>query len=337
MRKKVLIIKISALGDVCLALPHIEVILTHHQDDEVWIMTSPAFHDLFINHPRLKTVILDRADHFGLHGALARILWVRRQRFDAIYELQGNRTSRLLARFSGAATRVGTQPYGLFTQHPQEMYTIHTQQSIYDRLNDTLRAAGLPEAEPKATLYPFPGDSGRVQAWLDQNKLAGEKIALLHAGCSPEWPSKQWPLASFLALAQMIEQAGISCVWVGGQEDRGINSRLAASVGVDATGGFPLLQLYLLGGRAQFAVTNDSGPMHILALAGIPVFSFFGPTNWVRSHAAGQQERVLHNQTPCSPCFLKQCPLNKKHACLAGISPAEAFSRINAENLFYKN
>jgi len=54
--KKILIIKLSALGDVFLALPHVDAILSHHQEDQVWLMTSPSFIQVFAHHPRLQLV-----------------------------------------------------------------------------------------------------------------------------------------------------------------------------------------------------------------------------------------------------------------------------------------
>ena len=330
--KKILIIKLSALGDVCLSLPHIDVLLEHHIDDEIWVLTGPAFMNFFINHPKLHVIDLDRNSSFGPKSRLARIFWVRKQRFDVIYDLQGNKTSRLLVQFSGGKKRIGIHAWNVFDVHPAEPYTMQTQQSVFDRLNDTLTAAGLPPAAAKCTLYPFPGDREKVAGWKDNSKLSDRRYVLMHAGCSPEWPSKQWPQEHFAELAGMIEEKGCRIVWVGGAEDSEINRNLAQITGVDATGEFSLLQLYLLAQDATFAVTNDSGPMHVMAIAGIPVYSFFGPTSWVRSQAAGQKERVLHREMACSPCFLKKCPSEKKHACLQLLTPADVFARITDDN-----
>jgi ADP-heptose:LPS heptosyltransferase len=82
-----------------------------------------------------------------------------------------------------------------------------------------------------------------------------------------------------------------------------------------------------------FAVTNDSGPMHILATAGLPVYACFGPTDWRRSHAPGQESRILTNPVSCSPCYLKSCPPERQHACLQGISPAMVMERLKMDGM----
>ena len=113
----------------------------------------------------------------------------------------------------------------------------------------------------------------------------------MHAGASARRPEKRWP--HFRELAVSLAQRGFVTVWAGGEEDRRTNADLTRVTGADATGAFSFLQLVALTAHAQFAVTNDSGPMHLLACGSIPVYGLFGPTDWRRNHAVGQRDRVL--------------------------------------------
>lgn len=321
----------SALGDVLMALPHVDSILAHHRDDDVWLLTGPSFRELFVNHPRLKVIALDRGRRIGAESIYGRVLWIRKQAFDGIYDLQGNRISRLLVRFSKSPRRVGTQPLRIYHFHPEDFYRKDTRQHVFDRLNETIAAAGLAPAEPRSVLYPAPGDITQVARWRTDQGLAVGSFALMHAGSSREWPSKRWPAEYFLTLARRLEASGRRCVWIGGDEDGEINSELGREIGIDATGRFSVLQLYELGKAAAFAVTNDSGPMHILAASGLPVYGFFGPTNWIRSHAVGQSQRVLTYPVDCGPCFLARCPPAKGHICLRRIGPEDVYRKIKSE------
>lgn len=329
--RKVLMIKLSSLGDVMIAVPHLETIVGHHGGDEVWFMTSPSFASLFSNHPRLHLVVLDRKRHFGRTGLMRSVLWMRRQKLSVIYDLQGNRISRLLVRFGGAGTTVGTQPKSIYNCHPIDSYTRNTERNVFDRLNETLVSAGIPAADTVSTLYPSREDIDKVKRWKEKNGLMNKGFVVVHAGSSSGWPSKRWSKDNFYQLAQRFEGLGLKCVWIGDDEDRLINQWLGARVGLDATGIFSLLQVYELGKGATFAVTNDSGPMHILAAAGIPVYSFFGPTSWIRSHAVGQRDRVLWQDVECGPCFQDVCPERRGHICLQSITPETVFNRIDAE------
>ena len=96
---------------------------------------------------------------------------------------------------------------------------------------------------------------------------------------------------------------------------------------------FSVRGLAELGRRARFAVTNDSGPMHVLSCAGIPLYAFFGPTSVARSHALGQRQRVLVHPVPCSPCWLPVCPPSRAHACMQGLTPGSVIERLIRDGL----
>lgn len=329
--KKILIIKMSALGDLFMALPQIDAIIAQHPGDEMWIMTSPPFREIFSDHPLLKTVILDRNKKFGTESRMGRILWVRREKFDEVYDLQGNKTSRLLTLFSAAPRRIGSQPMKIYTHSPTAPYTSESRYNVFKRLNEILVSAGLKPASENCTVYPPDTYVRKVEEWKKAHGLCSRKYVVFHAGSSSEWATKRWPEEYFREVALLFENQGYRSVWTGGPDESGINRRLAEKVGIDASGQLGFLELFVLGRDAEFAITNDSGPMHILAASGIPVFSFFGPTSWVRSHAVGQRNRVLTRGLDCSPCFLKKCPPERDHACMREISPEYVCARIHED------
>jgi len=82
----------------------------------------------------------------------------------------------------------------------------------------------------------------------------------------------------------------------------------------------------VLGQHALFAITNDSGPMHILSCSGVPVYAFFGPTNWRRNHAIGQAKHVITQE---------QSAENKNKRCqdLGQITPEEVVSLLERDGL----
>ncbi len=331
MSQNILIIKMSALGDIFVSLPQIEAIVQHHHDDQVTLLTGPGFNRLFIHHPRLNVQVLDRKETFGPMSTIGSTLWAYQRKFDVIYDLQGNRISRTVVRFSGAAKRVGTQPRSIYTHHPEKPYTSETQQNITERLNETLIAAGIPPAGEHITLHFSDEERDVVNQFKQQHGLDSMPYILFHAGSSSEWPSKQWPRDYFVGLAELFSLHSISSVWIGGPEDIAINQYLSSKTGIDTTNMFSFTQLSILAEDALCAVTNDSGPMHILAAANIPIYSFFGSTSWVRSHAIGQQQRVLTSNASCSPCFKGICTAEQKNHCLSDITVEKVYEKIHKE------
>jgi ADP-heptose:LPS heptosyltransferase len=318
---KVLIIKLGALGDVIMSTSLIHTIQRHHRDDQLVLMTSPLFAPLFAAWPNLRVQTFPR-----LGAMLASLRWLRREKFQRVYDLQSNdRTSVLLA-LSGIAERIGNHPRFPYHLHPSDPY--RGQCHIFDRMNAVLAAAGLPEAPPQPHL-PAPNDTRRCVAdFLAAHQLTDRSFAVLHAGASRKRGNKRWPYFAELAVA--ITDRGIRCVWAGAEDDRKINVELSARSGIDATGAFDILGLAELGRHARFAVTNDSGPMHVLSAAGIPVFALFGPSDWRRNHALGQRDRVIVSDVPCAAC---QRHAVDGHTCLSSIAAGKVVGRIEHEHL----
>ncbi len=325
MNDRTLIIKMGALGDVVLCTPQIARIVERHT--EVWLLTSPPFAPLFAGHPKLKIITFPRQGARAMWSALR---WVRDQQFSVIYDLQGSDRSRALTLLSGAGARVGIAPRWLYTHSPS---SDDVREHVFPRLNRLIESAGLPAAEPRPQLWPESSERVKVLERLASEGLSEHDLAVLHAGSSARWPSKRWEQQHFIDLARGIEAAGIKVIWIGGPDEVDVNRVLAAQVGCNLTGAFSIPGLAELARLARFAVVNDSGPMHLLSAAGIPVYAFFGPTDWRRSHAVGQRERVLTHPVECSPCHLTDCPPVREHACLALITPGQVLERLRADGL----
>jgi len=283
---KVVIIKYGALGDIIISTPIIRKILEEHSEDQVYLLTSPDYAILFKDWQGLNVHQFPRK---GLITSIRTLTWLRLQKFDRVYDLQSNDRSRVLCSFSGIKEKVGNHSYFPYTHHPGDRYT--GQNHIFDRHNQLLNSIGISNAKAKPSL-PIPDIAEqKVNIWLENYALNGKKIVLMHAGASLIHLNKRWPF--FLGLAKKLKAVGYEVLWLGANDDAELNKNLALHVGVDASNCFSIAELIALGKRAEFAVTNDSGPMHVLSCAKIPVYSVFGPTKWQRNHAIGQIDRVL--------------------------------------------
>lgn len=325
--RNILVIKLGALGDVVLSLPQLAHILEMHTADRVTLLTAPEYAELAAGLPRLQVVCFRRKGVLEMARLMA---WLLGRQFDVVYDLQGSLRSRVMTLLTQAAVRAGPLPGIAYTHAPPAgSAAVHA----FERFNEVLVAGGIGAAQPVFQQTWLPADAAAVAAWLEAHGLQGQRLALLHAGGSPRWTSKRWGEANFLELAAALSERGITVIWIGAAPERELNRRLAAVTGHDATGRFGYRELAALAGHALFAVTGDSGPMHVLAAAGLPVYAFFGPTDWRRSHALGQQQHVLSIPVACSPCHLPVCPPERRHACLQGISPATVIARLQTDGL----
>jgi heptosyltransferase II len=80
---------------------------------------------------------------------------------------------------------------------------------------------------------------------------------------------------------------------------------------------------------ARLVVCNDSGAMHVASALGVPTLSVFGSTEPSLTGPMGARIRVLRHHVPCSPCFLRECPID--FSCMLGVSADAGI--IAAENM----
>jgi ADP-heptose:LPS heptosyltransferase len=323
---KVLIVKLGALGDVIQATPLIRAIQAAHPGDEVHLLTTPAFQEIFDPWPGLAPTYFPRQ---GLRVTWRTIRWLRRQRFARVYDLQSNDRTTLLLAWSGIPERIGNHPRFPYTHHPAT--PDRGQCHNFARYRQVLASAGIQETAERPWLPSLPDLAATVRQWLTAHGLAEQGFALFHAGASPRHPHKIWPGYADLAIA--LQARGLAVVLVGAAADAAANARIAAATGaIDASGAFGIPALAELGRHARFAVTNDSGPMHVLSASGRPIFAFFGATNWRRCHALGQEAHVCNYERFCAEAGRDPQGIGGAEG-LKHLSAAEILARIEGFGL----
>ena len=286
---KILIIKLGALGDVVMATPLIEAIQLAHPNDEIQLMTSPPFAPIFSAWEGITVHAFPRK---GVRAMRAMAQFIRRARFDRIYDLQGNDRTSLLCAISRAPERIGNHTRFPYTHHPPDKWrgNIH----IFERMKRVLASVKVVVGTNTPVLPVTNRNQSVVEQWLIQF-AADKNLVGLHASASATRRDKCWP--HFHRLAKKLSQHGFTPVWLGAANDRDANdSLIKKSVGINAAGDFEIPELAYFAEHLKFAITNDSGPMHAIATANIPVYGLFGPSDWRRNHALGQKKHVI-----CSP------------------------------------
>jgi len=292
-QKKILIIKLGALGDVVMATSLMKQIQSFHSTDNLFLLTSAPFDTIYRAWSGLTVHTVKRK---GLRNNLRTIAWIRKNHFESVYDLQSNDRSGLYCALSGISRRIGNHPRYPYNVHPEKPY--RGQCHIYDRMLAVLEAAGIKSEHVAPSLPASDKEKQRIKTWLKENRLVKNNFIIIHAGGSKQHPEKRWPY--YEELAEALSARNKTIVWIGGNDDIEINESLSSVAGVNASMQFTFSELAELGRHASFTITNDSGPMHVLSCSGIPVYAFFGPTNWQRNHAIGQENFVFSAQDVCN-------------------------------------
>jgi ADP-heptose:LPS heptosyltransferase len=262
---RILIIKHGALGDLIQALGPCAAIRRHHPDAHITLLTTPAFVAFLTPAPYFDRIeVDDRPSWTRPFAWLTLVRWLRREKFDRVYDLQ---TSRRSSQYFQLMRDPKPEWSGIAVgcSHPDPDPGRETAHTV-DRQAGQLRSAGIPETPPS--------DLSWVSASLEDFALP-ERYALLVPGGSAHRPAKRWP--AFAGLANRLMEAQITPVLLGTSAEAAVTAGVArAAPGViDLTGRTNLAQIAALGRGAALAVGNDTGPMHILAVAGAPSLVLF--------------------------------------------------------------
>lgn len=283
-RKRILIIKHGALGDIIIASAGFKAIRAAHPDAHITCLTSAAFASLMRQCPWFDDVIVDEKPRFTSVHKLWR-LWkiLRNRRYDWIYDLQASTRSTFYLlllpnpapNISGVASRVS------HSYCDSERHNRHA----YDNLKRQLSIAGIDNLGAPDI------------SWLEEAiDLPCQPYALLVAGGAAHRPQKRWPAKHYATLATHLLDAGIQPVLIGStseEETLKTISTLEARV-INLCGKTSLAQLANLARNAAFACGNDTGPMHIIAATNCPSLILFSDdSSPKRSAPVGNQVHCL--------------------------------------------
>ncbi len=252
--KRILVIRLGALGDMALSFAAFAALRAHHAEDQITLMTTPPFAAWMRESPWFDRVITDtRPGWFDLPGLLRLRTLLRG--YDFTYDLQ---TSRRSSRYFWLAGRPRWSGIARGCSHPHANPRRDFLHSI-DRQREQLAMAGV-------TQTPAPD-----LAWLArQGPVLPQPYAMLVPGTSPtHGGAKTWPLERFAAVAKLLAEGGMTPVVVGARGQPSVPDAL------DYTGKTTIQELAGLAFRASLAIGGDTGPIHLAGVMGCPTIALF--------------------------------------------------------------
>lgn len=267
-RERILVIKHGALGDFVLATGPFAAIRRHHAGAEITLITIRPFDALARETGWFDDVWID--DRPGWTQPLAWAALRRRLiagRFARVYDLQTSDRSAHCFRLFPRARRPEWSGAARGCSHPHAnprrdfMHTV-------ERQAEQLAAAGIGDVPPP--------DLDWLDAGIAEFDMPA-RIALLAPGGAAHRPAKRWPAERYAALARQLADGGVTPVLLGAGAEAGLLAEIAAGApgAIDLFGRTGLGQIAALARRAEFAVGNDTGPMHIVAACGCPTAVLF--------------------------------------------------------------
>lgn len=309
--KKILVIKLRAIGDVLLSTPVLKNLRHNFKDAEIDFLTEPPSREIIEGNPFVDDLIIfDRRDK-----SLSSFLNLRRKKYDLVIDLFCNPRSALMTFTSGARYRVG---YAFKGRSYAYNIKLKPRKEVHHNVEfnlDALRSLGL-EIVDKNPYLPIDESAEKfAEKFFDENDLDNKlTVALIPVGT---WETKRWELKKFAELGDIIAKnfnAEILIIWGNEKE---FEEAITISSLINAKPIIPprtsLKQLSAILKRCSFAIANDSGPMHISAVVGTPTLGIFGPTNPYAQGPFGEKHLWVRNEEiDCLGCNLTKCPIANK-------------------------
>lgn len=317
--KKILVARLSSLGDIILTQPVLEAV--HAAGDEVTLMVQDAYKAL--------GSILPGVDHILLPNQKPKYT------FDVVLDLHRTGRSAKVLRHIRRKSLVHYPKHALARRllvRPQgrrcwwhRWPLLDERSSVVDWYGEAARQVGyaLVSREPRLSF-----DGIDREAYLDQLQADGldlnRDVAVLAPGA--KWATKRWPETRFITLADRLTERGVQVVLIGDHDEFPIGQRIKAQTSkpvLSLIGKTSLTKLAVLLSQAMVLISNDSGPLHLGLASGTKAVALFGPTVGAFGFMPRSARcRVLSVELPCRPCAVhgsKQCPLGH-HACMTGIT-----------------
>jgi heptosyltransferase I len=359
--RKILLIKLSAVGDVVHTIPVLNKLRRRYPMAQLDWLVTPAIAELLRHHSAITNIIEFereawstpwRLTPFASYTRLAAKL--RAAAYDLVVDMHGQFRTAALTLATGAPARIGFDrprasvwdasprkfpeqarkhawqgaregSWVAYTHHiPVPTLDLHA----VDRYLNVGPILGL-DQEPADFSFPIPQSAvSHVETLLAQFGANRADIVIMAPGTI--WETKHWGSDEFAKVAGHFLSKGFAVILIGSQRERVVCEEVAALApgAIDLAGMTALSELAALIRRSAINITNDSGPMHLAVALDRPVVSIFGPTDPVWIGPYRRANAVLHADLECSPCYLRKLKhCHHGHACMLSVSAPAVIER----------
>ncbi|MDO9573334.1 MAG: lipopolysaccharide heptosyltransferase II [Candidatus Omnitrophota bacterium] len=331
---KILIIKLSSLGDIILSTAALRAMREKfsHENFKISFLIGEESKDILLRSPYIDELLvcdLKNKDK-GCKGlwSIGRIL--RKKNFDIVIDLQNSRASHVLSYLSGCINRYGydNKKFSCLLNH-----SIRDEKPPMDPVTHqfrVLKMLGIDLLDSSLELWPSAEDNLHIEDLLNAQWLPeAQKIVGINISASKRWSTKIWPREYLMRFCVELGLQDIRVVITGTADDLVYANMLISSLKntkiINACGKTTVNELAVLIKKCNVFISTDSSPLHIASAVGTPFIALFGPTDARRHLPPSKNYIVINKNLECSPCYKTKC---RSKRCMTEITPNEVLAAL---------
>ncbi len=306
----ILIIKHGSLGDIAQACGAIQDISENHNNDQIYLLTTKPYFDLFKKNPYLTDVILDkRQSRFNLIYLYLLMRKIKKLNISKVYDLQNSSRTSFYKKILFPSSNFSTWSSSETTLPKDKTKEEFDKKSVLERFNHQLQTS---EIKTKHTMLPdFSWSCSDISKIKTEYEL--EKYIVLFPFCSPHLTKKKWPYYNELIdIIKSKYNNQYKIVVAPGPDEINEAKDVNAICVLDNGKALDISQLSSLIKLSTFVVANDTGPAHMAAHLGAKGLTLFG------SHTTAYKVSIERDN-------FKAIQVNE----LTKLSPEKVFDKIN--------
>ena len=319
---KILIIRLSSLGDILLTTPFVRAIKTQFPHIKIDMLIREEYADVIKLNPYLNSKLFFKKNDQDYNKLIEQL---RDNRYELVIDLQSNlRSKKIVSSLNIKAVKFNKRSFDKFLLVNFKINKLKEAPPIPIRYANTIQSIKLDDQG--IDLFT---DKSANSVLIGKNNLIGFCQGARHF-------TKRWLNEYFIELGNKLVENGYSVVLFGGKIDIEICTELAAKISgaINLSNDDDLLQTASDMKLCKAVVCNDSGLMHTASAVGTKVIAIFGSTVKEFGFAPYNcNNLILENISltcrPCSHIGRSECP--KKHfECMKSIKPEFVFEQLKS-------
>lgn len=325
--KKILLRGPNWVGDSVLAIPAMKAVRSRFPDAEITLLVRPWVAGVFKSAPFINH-LWSEPRPAGISDWMRITKTIRQNRFDTALLFPNSFESAAMIFLGRVPQRVGYATDGrrwLLTNSLKPSDRKRHQVHYYLDLAEALSAE---VDQPSIAIEATTEEKTQASRLLASEGIAPTRHYLVLNPGAAYGGAKRWSEEGFAEAGDTLAaELDLDVAIIGSEVERSIaesiQKRMRSRVAV-LNGRTSLETLIGVISGASLVLTNDSGPMHIAAALGVPTVAVFGATDHVVTAPWGPHTRVVREPVECSPCMLRECPID--HRCMTRVSPGAVCS-----------